>query len=102
MAADASTPSRLDFVSADGSGMYSAGTVTWNVRTAPAKMAAPACFDLAVTVNATATPGGDVVNAASIDSDASDPIGAADRAARRAHTRALDVARVLPSLPPVP
>jgi uncharacterized repeat protein (TIGR01451 family) len=68
-------PPDVNFVSASGGGVYNplTRTVTWSVATAPANMAAPVCFDLTVTVNNTATPGGDFVNRASIDSDESDP-----------------------------
>ena len=68
-------PTDLDFVSASGGGVYAPGprTVTWTVANAPANMPSAVCFDLTVTVNNTATPGGSVVNAATIDSDESDP-----------------------------
>jgi len=68
-------PDEVNFVSASGGGIYDSGshTVTWTVATAPANMAAPVCFDLTVTVNNTATPGGEIVNSASIDSDETDP-----------------------------
>jgi uncharacterized repeat protein (TIGR01451 family) len=68
-------PPEVDFVSASGGGVYNPGprTVTWNVATAPANMPSPVCFDLVVTGNNSATPGGEIVNRASIDSDETDP-----------------------------
>ena len=68
-------PNEVDFVSASGGGVYNPGlrTVTWNIPTAPANMSSPACFDLVVTVNNSATPGGEIVNHGSIDSDNTDP-----------------------------
>ncbi len=72
-------PAELDFVSASGGGTFSAGTVTWTVASAPANMPDPMCFDLTVSVNGSATPGGEIVNAASIDSDDTDPITIQER-----------------------
>jgi uncharacterized repeat protein (TIGR01451 family) len=68
-------PAEEDFVSATGGGVYDAvlRTVTWTVALAPANMQSAICFDLKVSVNNTATPGEVIVNAATIDSDESDP-----------------------------
>ncbi len=64
-------PSELSFVSATGPVSHSAGTVKWTLGTVPAGTT-KTCYQLVVDVDS-GTPGGTILNPATIDSDETPP-----------------------------
>ena len=65
-------PAQTSFVSATGGGTCVGNTVIWNIGTLPAG-APTACVQLVVNVKATATPGSNITNSATIVSDETPP-----------------------------